>query len=217
MPANIVPDLQALTVPASNVVLMADNARIGDVARVAASLNAFGQRKPIVCKRTGQDTQGRPTGIVIAGNHTFRAATEELGWDSVAAVWVEDDDTTAKAYALADNRTGEVATWDLQQLSTDLAELAASEWDMSNLGWKPHELEPLLAAEWSPGSAEGDLGDFSNQSHKSDHALTMHFDEAQAATIKAAIAQVRAGSDEQVSDAEALAAICGGYTEELQA
>ena len=63
---------------------------------IAASLEKFGQRKPIVVHR----------GVVLAGNGTLEAA-KTLGWTEIEVAEVPDDwdNDTAKAYALADNRT----------------------------------------------------------------------------------------------------------------
>jgi hypothetical protein len=42
----------------------------------STSLTVFGQRKPIVVRRTGTDEQGRGVGVVEAGNHTMLAAIQ---------------------------------------------------------------------------------------------------------------------------------------------
>jgi ParB-like chromosome segregation protein Spo0J len=139
----IAEQLQSLAVPVDNLVHDPDNARRGDMAAVRRSLNVFGQRKPVVAKRTGTDSDGRPTGIVEAGNTTFAAACD-LGWTHIAAVFVDDDATTARAFALADNRTGELATWDENQLAESLAGLEAEDFDLATLGWSGAELADLL-------------------------------------------------------------------------
>ncbi len=76
---------------------------------MARSYATFGQRKPIVARREGKG------GIVIAGNHQL-AAARELGWEKIAVVWVDADDITAKAFALADNRTADLGTYDNSDL-----------------------------------------------------------------------------------------------------
>ena len=81
------------------------NARVGhDLTRIAASLKAYGQRKPIVANRL-QD------GKIEAGNGTYRAA-RQLGWSHVAVVFVDDDPATAAAFGIADNRVAEFSRWD---------------------------------------------------------------------------------------------------------
>jgi len=156
--AVIVEQLQSLAVPIDNLQEDPENARRGDVAAIRRSLNVFGQRKPVVVKRTGVDAAGRPTGIVIAGNHTFHAACD-LEWSHIAAVFVDDDESTARAYALADNRTGELATWDDEQLSATLRALDATDFDMETLGWSNDDLAALLSA--GPYDDDNDSADSS--------------------------------------------------------
>jgi len=143
MSSFIAEPLQALAVPVDNLINDPDNARRGNVAAVRRSLNVFGQRKPVVAKRTGTDADGRPTGLIEAGNTTFAAACE-LGWTHVAAIFVDEDSTTARAFALADNRTGELATWDDEQLAESLRELAGQDFDMASLGWTSDDIEHII-------------------------------------------------------------------------
>jgi len=104
----IVPDLQPLAQPIDSIRLLTGNPRVGDVDAVARSLDKFGQRKPIVVNSETHE--------VIAGNHTLQAA-KKLGWPEIAVVWVQDDPTTAKAFALADNRTAELGSYDNEALA----------------------------------------------------------------------------------------------------
>jgi ParB-like chromosome segregation protein Spo0J len=143
MRAAIAQPLLSLAAPIETMINDPQNANRGDVAAIRKSLSVFGQRKPVVVRRTGSDAAGRPTGIVIAGNHTLMAATE-LGWDHVAAVFIDDDETMAKAYALADNRTGELSSWDTGQLTETLRELSTDDFDMTSLGWTDAQLAALL-------------------------------------------------------------------------
>ena len=81
---------------------------------IVKSLEKFGQRKPIVTRN----------GVVIAGNGTLEAA-KKLHWDEIltAEVPADWDDDTAKAYAIADNRSSDLAEWDNAALYETLAEL----------------------------------------------------------------------------------------------
>ena len=94
---------------------------------IAASLNKFGQRKPIVVHR----------GVVLAGNGTLEAA-KSLGWTEIEVAEVPEDwdNDTAKAYALADNRTAELAEWDESELAKQLLELQNADWDIEELGFE---------------------------------------------------------------------------------
>ena len=94
---------------------------------IAASLEKFGQRKPIVVHR----------GVVLAGNGTLEAA-KSLGWTEIDVAEVPDDwdNDTAKAYALADNRTAELAEWDESELAKQLLELQDADWGITELGFE---------------------------------------------------------------------------------
>jgi ParB-like chromosome segregation protein Spo0J len=80
---------------------------------IKASLSRFGQQKPIVVDADG---------IVRAGNGTLMAA-KALGWPEVTIVRTSLKGAEATAYAIADNRTAELAEWDDDALAQTLAAL----------------------------------------------------------------------------------------------
>ncbi|MGD0409045.1 MAG: DNA modification methylase [Candidatus Limnocylindrales bacterium] len=133
---RIAPALQALAVPIESVTLHPRNARIGDVDAVVASLDWFGQLKPIVVQKS--------TGWVVAGNHLLRAA-RKLGWAEIAANIVELDDATATKYMLADNRTSDLGSYDDGLLAAILGELAAADL-LAATGYDPDDVAALLRA-----------------------------------------------------------------------
>ena len=104
---------------------------------ITASLVKFGQRKPIVIIEDGQ---------VLAGNGTLEAA-KSLGWDYIDATVVPEtwDIETMRAYALADNRTAELAEWDESILASSLMELSDAGWDIEELGFDLPE--PIIEPE----------------------------------------------------------------------
>jgi len=111
--------------------LDSNNARRHDQANLAAisgSLKQFGQRKPIVID--GQNT-------IVAGNGTLEAA-KLIGWSEIDCVRVPADWTAdqIKAYALADNRTAELAQWDEQVMATQLLDLQESGFDIEAIGFE---------------------------------------------------------------------------------
>lgn len=102
--------LRHLAVPIDEVHDDPANARTGHALdRIATSLKLYGQRKPIIANRL----QG---GKIEAGNGTWLAAKERLGWSHIAVVFVDDDPATAAAYGIADNRLSELSAWDLDAL-----------------------------------------------------------------------------------------------------
>jgi ParB-like nuclease family protein len=141
--SGVHPALAALAVPLVNLTPLPGNPRQGDVDAVARSSAAFGQRKPLVARRIGEHA-GKPAGIVIAGNHQLIAA-RELGWSEVAVVWVDDDELTAKAFALADNRTADLGTYDDEALAELLREVSADEDLLFATSFSEDDLASLLA------------------------------------------------------------------------
>ncbi len=117
---NIVPDLKRLSFPVERLRPLPGNPRRGDIESVARSYSRFGQRKPIVARREGD------VATVIAGNHQL-AAAKKLGWTHLAVVWVDDDEVTAKAFALADNRTSDLGTYDDRDLLAMLQSIERDE------------------------------------------------------------------------------------------
>lgn len=111
---RIHPDLLPLAVPVERLRTLKGNPREGDVEAVARSLAKFGQRKPVVAQVS--------SGEITAGNHTYLAA-KSLGWTEVAVVWVEEDDASAKAFSLADNRSAELGGFNSQLLLTMIQEV----------------------------------------------------------------------------------------------
>lgn len=116
------------------------NVRTHDAKNLEAiknSLNAFGQRKPIV---TAKGNDGSL--VVIAGNGTLEAA-KALGWTTIEIAEVPDDwdADKARAYAIADNRSAELADWDQTALTSALLDLDAVGWDMKTLGFDPSTLD----------------------------------------------------------------------------
>lgn len=130
----IAPDLQPLAHPIANLKPLPGNPRRGNVEAVMRSYAQFGQRKPVVALRDG---------TVIAGNHQLQAATM-LGWDELAVVFVDDDDTTAKAYALADNRTADLGTYDAPDLAEMLQAVALDPELLLATGYDSDDLAALL-------------------------------------------------------------------------
>jgi site-specific DNA-methyltransferase (adenine-specific) len=122
------------------------NARLHDdknLKAIQGSLKEFGQRKPIVITEAG---------VIVAGNGTVEAA-KRLGWLEIQAVRVPGDWTPeqTKAFALADNKTAELAKWDVKVLNAQLLEFVESEFDIEALGF---ELPQVLELQ---GSEEGEL------------------------------------------------------------
>ena len=127
---KIADDLKLLAYPVDKLQHLDGNPRVGNVEAVAKSYDKFGQRKPIVATKDG---------TVISGNHQL-AAAKQLGWDKIAVLFTDDDELTAKAFALADNRTSDLGTYDddfladmLGSVASDLELLEATSFDEKDL------------------------------------------------------------------------------------
>lgn len=153
------------TVQISTLEFDAENARKHSNANIESikhSLTKFGQRKPIIVHK----------GTVIAGNGTLQAAME-LDWTQITISEVPEDwsDDTAKAYALADNRSSELAEWDNSILAAQLLELDEMGWDVTELGFtQTANGEPVDAhAEWE------NMPEFEQNDRNSVFHTTVHF------------------------------------------
>jgi len=105
---------------------------------IKASLARFGQQKPIV-------VDGK--GIIVAGNGTMMAA-KMLNWSSVEIVRTKLEGAEAIAYAIADNRTAELAGWDEAALAQQLAALQIDDEELANIaGFTDAEIEDMILAE----------------------------------------------------------------------
>jgi ParB-like chromosome segregation protein Spo0J len=107
-----------------------ENARQHDdknLRAIMGSLKEFGQRKPIVISQAG---------VIVAGNGTVEAA-KRLGWLEIQAVKVPSEWTAeqTKAFALADNRTAELATWSPEVLANQLLELEEANFVIEDFGF----------------------------------------------------------------------------------
>jgi len=162
--------MELQTVAIESLTLDPNNARKHSKRNLDAikeSLSKFGQRKPIVVHN----------GVVIAGNGTLEAA-KTLGWKEIGVSVCPDDwdADTAKAYALADNRSSELAEWSEIELSKQLLDLSDMGWSIEALGFekpvlpdfKPEDIEqprldqraptmcPQCSFEWRVG-AKGEI------------------------------------------------------------
>jgi site-specific DNA-methyltransferase (adenine-specific) len=108
---------------------------------IAASLRRFGQQKPIVV-----DSHG----VVRAGNGQL-AAAKILGWTEIRVVRSDLPPTELTAFAIADNRTAELAEWDAEVLAGLLSDA-----DLGDVGFTDEEMEKFAG---KMAAGEGSLGE----------------------------------------------------------
>lgn len=114
-----------------------DNPRLNEhaVDAVARSIRSFGFNVPIVCDQN----------MVIVAGHTRWKAAKKLGLQSVPVIQMEMTDVQRRAFAVADNKTGELAGWNYDRLEKVLEGLAAAKVELPSLGFSEAELQALLA------------------------------------------------------------------------
>jgi DNA modification methylase len=126
-----------------------NNPRVNDAAvdAVAASLQAFGFRQPIVVDEDG---------VIIVGHTRYKAAMK-LGLDEVPVhVAVGITPAQAKAYRLADNQTATLSSWDDDKLPLELAQLQQLDFDLNLTGFSSDELMRLIGSEENAGLTDPD-------------------------------------------------------------
>jgi DNA modification methylase len=126
-----------------------NNPRVNDAAvdAVAASLQAFGFRQPIVVDEDG---------VIIVGHTRYKAAMK-LGLDEVPVhVAVGLTPAQVKAYRLADNQTATLSSWDDDKLPLELAQLQQLDFDLNLTGFSADELMRLLGSEENEGLTDPD-------------------------------------------------------------
>ena len=161
------------------------------------SIRRFGQRKPIVVDEHN---------VIRAGNGFYRAL-KELGASKVNIVRMPQGGSEATAFAIADNRSGELSEWEYEALSEQLRGLRDEGVDLGMLGWEPHEVQPLLEAEWKPPEKK-DL-DAAGNDEKGDPIFVT---KGQRETIGRAIATVRQQADQpDMSEGRALELLCADW------
>jgi hypothetical protein len=118
-----------------------------NIDAIIASLRRFGQQKPIVIDKTN---------IVRAGNGTLEAA-RRLGWEFIDCGTTSLEGSDAIAYAIADNRTAELAEWDDDTLAAQLNGLLTESEEIAlAAGFAPEEIEAMGCIDDEPEGAEAE-------------------------------------------------------------
>jgi len=140
--------LKIEVVAVSDVRPHSKNVRLHDqdnLDAIKASLEAFGQMKPIVVWRDNQ---------IIAGCGTHEAATQ-LHWPTIQIVRVDHlSENAAMEYLIADNKTTDMSTFDFEQLGILMKDLRTAGADLASSGFSEVELEPLIEGSLFKENAE---------------------------------------------------------------
>src|SRR6266853_382334 len=109
------------------------------IRQIAASIEAFGFNVPILTDREGN---------VVCG-HGRLSACRELGWSEVPTLCLDHlTPAQARAFAIADNRLTEIATWDDRLLAEQLKDLSLLGLDFSLevIGFEVAEIDLRIAS-----------------------------------------------------------------------
>lgn len=120
-----------------------NNPRVNNQAidKTAMSIKEYGFQQPIVVDKNG---------VIIVG-HTRLKAAIKIGLDECPVLVAEGlTDAQAKAYRIADNKTGEFSDWDDDLLNQEIQELLDMDFDIELTGFDEDDFQFLKKG--SPGS-----------------------------------------------------------------
>ncbi|HTU17693.1 MAG TPA: ParB N-terminal domain-containing protein [Gemmataceae bacterium] len=125
------------------------NPRLNDagVDAVAASIQQFGFRQPIVVDEDG---------VIIVGHTRYKAALKLKLEEVPIHVAIGLSPAQAKAYRIADNQTATLSSWDDDKLPLELAQLQEMDFDLNLTGFSSDELIRLLGSEENEGLTDPD-------------------------------------------------------------
>lgn len=124
-------ELQLEYLDLSDIIPYENNPRHNDEAvdYVANSIKEFGFKVPIIIDENN----------VIVTGHTRLKACEKLGLKKAPCIRADDlTEDQIKAFRLADNKVGEIATWDLDKLNLELENI---DFDMTPFGFENIEID----------------------------------------------------------------------------
>jgi 16S rRNA G966 N2-methylase RsmD len=130
-------DLTVQMVKVEDLVPWERNPRQNDAAaeRLAYTIQEQGWTTPILVQRES----GR-----IIGGHTRLKAAIKIGLTEVPVIHLDVEDRQADAIAIADNRLGEIAEWDNDELARLLEEIEADGGDLLAIGYNDADWSELL-------------------------------------------------------------------------
>jgi len=177
-----------------------------NIEAIKASLAGFSQVKNVVVHTFAGDEV--PT--VIAGNGTIQAA-RALGWTHIACNDFGGTDDEARAFAVADNRTSELAEWDEGALAETLDDLRNIDM-LGATGFNEDELNVMLG-EFDVSEVEAPEIPDGDRSEYQQMTFTLH--DTQVEIVKAAIEKaIEAGpfiGPNESKNGNAIERIAGAY------
>lgn len=143
------------------------------IDKVAASLERFGWRQPIVVDKDG---------VIVVG-HTRWLAAMALGYDKVPVHVASDlSPAEARAYRIADNRTGEESEWDFDLLTEELSGLGDLDFSLDDIGFTDAELADILSGDevLGPNTEWEGMPEYVSEDKTAFRSIIVHFKDAEA-------------------------------------
>jgi len=180
-PKKISPKLEIEHVALDDIVPHPQNVRLHPEANIQAiirSLDAFGQRTPIVIGRT--EHEGKP--CILKGCGTWEAM-KRRGDEFVQVVRVDHlTEAQEVAYAIADNKTSDTSQFDFESLADVMRYLQEEEVDLAVTGFEDFERQPLLEARFN-------VDPVSDGKHSAETKFVMKFNPEEGIMVEQAIAR----------------------------
>jgi len=134
---------------------------------IKSSLARWGQQHPLVVNKDG---------VVVAGNGRL-SAMKSLGWQEVKIIRTDLSGAEAKAFAIADNRTAELASWDDDALAQTLAALQNDE-SIEHIaaGFTDYEINAIIGLTNEDAESEWEgMPGFEHEDQRSHRSIKVHF------------------------------------------
>jgi ParB-like chromosome segregation protein Spo0J len=148
-----------LAMPLAEIVPDQSNARLHDDRQLTAlmgSMRQFGQTIPLIAQSG--------TNLLRAGHGRLEAARRlyaegDHRWAQIAVVLVDWDNATGTAFAITDNRLGDMSGWDKAALEKQLREVAVGDEALQSMFSELAEELDLIVADDELEEPEGNVGE----------------------------------------------------------
>jgi len=165
-PYQIAEHLQPCVVRIDSLTPWPANPRRGRVKLIRESLLSNGQYRPIVVWTEGN--------VVLAGNHTLKAA-QELGGTHIARTVVDCDRATAARIVAVDNKASDLAEYDTGELVMLLTEIKKSDPTLAGSGFVQSDFDLFAGATSESSAAWSGMPEFKQENKTGFQSVVVHF------------------------------------------
>jgi len=115
------------------------------VDAIVKSIEAFGYTNPVLVRRANNE--------IIAG-HTRIKALQKIGAKEAPVIYLDLDEASAHTYAVFDNKSVELADWDMPKLADLFVDLDQLNVDMDLTGFSADEIDLIAPSTFEPQAEE---------------------------------------------------------------